>query len=126
MRFIIYDDETFEPITVVNIRGLTERDIESHGRRWRILVPEESTLRCLSEAEMRSYRPPRTVDIWFEQFCRQHPRNGRQDSWMAFTRATELAMLLDPDWLPGQRSAVDSLVRQNNALVEMLMVAMSR
>ena len=27
MRFVIFDDETMEPITVVNLPGIAERDI---------------------------------------------------------------------------------------------------
>jgi hypothetical protein len=39
MRIVIYDDESFEPVTVVNLPGVTYRDVLSRGRKWRVAVP---------------------------------------------------------------------------------------
>lgn len=118
MRFVIYDDESMEPITVISLRGMTERDIMRHGGRYRIAVPPPLSL-------TREEDPPTlkmdVVDIWFERFVRRD-----QESWMAFTRAADLAMLLTPDWLPGQRSAVQMLQDQNDWLTRALMGALAQ
>lgn len=120
MRFVVYDDESMEPITVLNLRGFTERDIERHGRRYRVPAP----------APFPSFQEPpnacvemQVVDLEFEPIVRQRHGRERQYSWLCFTKATELAMLLNPDWLPGQRPAVEYLQSQNDALVGMLMRA---
>lgn len=39
MRVVIYDDEDMEPITVINLRGVTMRDLKERGMRWRVPVP---------------------------------------------------------------------------------------
>ncbi len=121
MRFVIYDDESLEPITVLNL-PLTERDIFARGMRWRVPVPRPISFATAYELET----PPtmekiEVVELEFERFVRNSPRHGRQESVFCFTRATELAMLLNPAWLPGQRSAVDYLMEQNDALTKMLM-----
>jgi hypothetical protein len=125
MRFVIYDDETLEPITVLNLRGFTERDIERHGRHYRVPVPLPLPLKISpkppSEEALLEKIP--VVELEFERFRRESPRHGRQDSWMCFTRATDLAMLLIPDWLPGQRPAVTALMEQNDRLTSWLMRA---
>lgn len=120
MRFVVYDDESLEAITVLNL-PLTDRDIEARGRIWRVAVPPKFSLTI-------DLGPPRiekmqVVDLEFEQCIRQSSRYGRQRAWFCFTRATELAMLLNPAWLPGQRRAVDYLQEQNDVLTEMLMAA---
>lgn len=118
MRFVIYDDETMEAITVINIRGLAERDIERHNRRYLLGVPEPCPpFRIREEDALRS---PRFIAIWFEQFV----RHG-QVSWMCFTRAPDLAMLLTPDWLPGQRPAVEQLQDHVGELTDMVLRALS-
>jgi hypothetical protein len=38
MRVVIYDDEDMEPITVINLKGLTRRDLEQRGMRWCVCV----------------------------------------------------------------------------------------
>jgi hypothetical protein len=118
MRFVIYDDESMEPITVISLRGMTERDIMQRGHKWRVAVPTPLGLEV--DDGPPSLEPMRVVDLWFERFV----RNG-QSSWMCFTRATDLAMLLTPDWLPGQRPAVQYLQDQNDWLTKTLMRAMS-
>jgi hypothetical protein len=118
VRLVVYDDESMEPITVLNLRSFTERDIEKHGRRYRVPVPEEIGLYRFDD-----YRPMRIVDLEFEPFIRVRRNGEKQYSWFCFTRATELAMLLNPDWLPGQRPAIEYLQSQNDALTGMLMRA---
>lgn len=131
MRFVIYDDESLEPITVLNLpftyHEMDDR-MRERGRRWRVPVPMPLPPRQLSDADiaLRSTADFQVADLEFEPFIRRSERQGEQRSWMCFTRATELAMLLNPDWLPGQRGAVNALMNQNDQLTTMLMAAMLR
>lgn len=123
MRVVVYSDEDLEPITVLRL-PITERDIESRGRVWRVPVPEQFTISVQPLSKEEMMRPVRVVELWFERFVRD--RHGhKQETWMCFTKADDLAMLLNPDWLPGQRSAVNYLQDQNDSLVRMLMRVMS-
>jgi hypothetical protein len=121
MRVVIYDDESLEPITVLNL-PLTERDMLER-RLWRVPVPEPMPVswKRMSQEELAQLHPMRVVDIEFEPFARKSQRHGEQRAVFAFTRATDLAMLLNPAWLPGQRAAVDYLQEQNDRLTAMLM-----
>jgi hypothetical protein len=121
MRVVIYDDESLEPITVLNL-PITERDMLER-RIWRVPVPEPmpTSWKRMSQEELAQPNPMRVVDIEFERFVRNSRRHGEQRAVFAFTRATDLAMLLNPAWLPGQRMAVDYLQEQNDRLTAMLM-----
>ena len=46
--------------------------------------------------------------------------HGEQVTWRCLTRAADLAMLLTPDWLPGQRPAIDVLQRENERLASLM------
>lgn len=128
MRFVIYDDESLEPITVLNLpftNNWMDDRIAEHGYRWRIPVPEPMPLRAPPTADLTT-DILRVVDIEFERFVRKTSRHGEQRAWFCFTRAADLAMLLNPAWLPGQRRAVDYLTEQNDFLTDMLMSAILR
>lgn len=123
MRIVIYDDESFEAITVINLPGLTNRDIASRGRIWRVAVPPPPLLSVCTvsvPAGVPEFSRIEVVELEFEPLVRQS-RHGRQEHWLCFTRATDLAMKLNPAWLPGQRPAVDELQRQNDRLAELLL-----
>lgn len=120
MRFVIYDDESMEPITVINL-PITERDALERGR-WLVALPGPF-IPFYEEAPSPSMNTIPVVEIQFEPFRRNSLRQGEQRTVIAFTRATELAMLLDPAWLPGQQSAVRYLQDQNDRLTSMLMAA---
>ena len=62
----------------------------------------------------------RYVDLKFEQISRVTLTHGEQLTWLCLTRATELAMLLTPDWLPGQRPAIQQLQEENGRLAELI------
>jgi len=119
MRVVIYDDESLEAITVVNI-PLTERDMLARGRIWRLTVPSGPP-RIKFEPKPPTYEKMKVVEIEFEPFYRRTARHGEQRSYMAFTRAADLAMLVNPAWLPGQQTAIRYLEDQNDALCNMLM-----
>jgi len=115
-----------EPITVINLRGLTPRDIQKHGMRWQVPVPEPISLtRFLRDDADYAPQQMRIVTLEFERFIRETRDGRRQESLICFTKAAELALLLNPDWLPGQRSAVQYLQDQNDQLTDMLIATLS-
>lgn len=120
MRVVVYSDEDMEPITVLRL-PITERDLAKHGYRCRVPVPFSLRPMTASEIEYEGLKPMRIVDLWFERFRRNTPDGREQESWMCFTKADGLAMLLNPAWLPGQLSAIRYLEDQNDALTKMLM-----
>lgn len=128
MRIVIYDDESFEAVTVINLPGLTNRDIASRGRRWRLAVPPPPMAMCEISKVAPIHEPfgMEIVELEFEPLARQSARHGRQEHWLCFTRAAELAMKLNPTWLPGQRPAIDELQRQSDRLTEMLLAHIGR
>jgi hypothetical protein len=120
MRFVVYDDESLEPITVLNL-PLTERDA-LRRRVWRVPIPPVLTITTKPPEDIAAYDPIPVVELEFEPLVR-NGRRGEQRSVICFTRAADLAMLLNPAWLPGQRGAVDYLQDQNDHLTRMLMRA---
>jgi hypothetical protein len=120
MRLVIYDDDTMEPITVVSVPWFGEKDIERLGRRLRLSTPPPQELVAFDPGPPEApFRAP-IVELRFEQFV----RHGRP-SWMCFTREAELAMLLDPDWLPGQRRRINEIKDSERTLIAMLARALS-
>lgn len=106
MRVVLYDSADMEPITVINLPGLTEREV-CRQPIWRIALPPEPIL-----PRARDGSPPEcvvmpVVEIWFERFMRR----GRTHV-MCFTNAAELAMKLRCEWLPGQRRAVQDMQKR--------------
>lgn len=119
MRVVIYDEELLEPITVVNLPGLTDRCLEER-KFWRVPVPPSLT----RPGEFG--KTPEFIELEFEQISRITLRHGEQTTWLCLTRATELAMLLTPDWLPGQLPAVQRLQAENERLASLMVEAFSR
>lgn len=124
MRVVIHDEESLEPITVVTLPGLTDKNLEEK-RHWRVSVHDGAN----SPREMAGQRAYsdrlRFVDLTFERVTRVTLTHGEQVTWRCLTRATELAMLLTPDWLPGQRPAIDLLVSENERLASLMIGSLS-
>lgn len=119
MRVVIYDEESLEPITVVNLPGLTERNL-AEKRHWRVSVHDgQNTPTDVPADRMYSDRL-RYVDLTFERVSRITLTYGEQIAWRCLTRAADLAMLLTPDWLPGQRPAIDMLQDENERLTNLM------
>lgn len=122
MRFVIFDDETMEPITVVNLPGIAERDIlERMGGIVRMAIIPKFEFKVREADNPPAPAKMDVVVLRFERFVRRN-----QVSLMCFTREAELAMLLDPDFLPGQRGCVRDLQRQNDRLAELVLKAISK
>ena len=119
MRVVIYDEESLEPITVVNLPGLTEKCLEEK-RFWRVSVHNADNQPQQAAADRKFSDSLRYVDLEFEKISRVTLRHGEQVTWLCLTRATELAMLLAPDWLPGQRPAIERLQFENERLASLM------
>ncbi len=119
MRVVIHDEESLEPITVVNLPGLTERNLEEK-RHWRVSIHDGANIPREMPAERAYSDRLRFVDLTFERITRVTLTYGEQITWRCLTRATELAMLLTPDWLPGQRPAIDLLQDENERLATLM------
>lgn len=98
MRVIVCDDESMEPITVIEL-GLAEL------RGWE----REGRLGCVRVAAPRVPEPPgphetvpteAVMDIVELRIVR------REDLWVAVTKQGERALQLDAALLPGQRRAL--------------------
>ncbi len=117
MRIVIYDDETFEPITVVNVRGLTERHIaELNGRP--LFLPIPAPTHSFTDFPSPRAGHPSAVTLWFERLA----RNG-VITHMCFTRQADLAMIIGPSFLPGQQRRVNEMedqIRGLNKLCDLL------
>jgi hypothetical protein len=125
MRIVIYDDESFEPVSVINLRGVAYRDIEERGRHWRVAVPVRFAISEITVSAPPAKFDIQTVDLEFEPIIRKS-RHGEQRHWLCFTRAADLAMKLNPAWLPGQRPVVEELHRQNDRFAELLLSHITR
>jgi hypothetical protein len=112
MRVVIYDEESLEPITVANLPGLSDMALETQ-RQWRVLVPGKDGF----DPDSRRF-----LDLTFEPITRVTLRYGEQSSWLCLARAADLAMLLSPDWLPGQSPVVQKLEEENDRLKELLVL----
>ena len=119
MRVVIYDEESLEPITVVNLPGLTERCLEER-QLWRMALQTEVSEPELTGTDRQFSDYVRYVDLEFERITRVTLRNGEQVTWLCLTRAADLAMLLTPAWLPGQRPAIEQLQLENNRLASLM------
>ena len=123
MRVVIFDEETLEAVTVVNLPGLTDRCLEER-KHWRVAVPMSGPTRDADG--VRGWgESTRFVDLEFERFARCTLTHGEQLSWLCLTRASELAMLLEPDFLPGQAPVIQRLQDENERLAELMGNALS-
>ncbi len=68
MRVVIFDEETLEPVTVVNLPGLTDRCLEER-KYWRVALPQTGPRH--DDDGARGYGESiRYVDLEFERFAR--------------------------------------------------------
>lgn len=119
MRVVIYDEETLEPVTVVNLPGLTERCLEER-QLWRMALQREVPEPDVHGPDRKFSDSIRYVDLEFDRISRVTLRHGEQVTWLCLTRAADLAMLLTPDWLPGQRPAIEQLQSENERLASLM------
>jgi len=119
---LIFDDQTFEPITLVRVPWSRA---ELYERRFiRLAVPESLRATITTTSEEWSQMCMKIVNIEIELFVRNR-HNVEQRSIIGFTRQEELAAFLVPDWLPGQRDAIDAILDQQEQLERLLLKCIS-
>lgn len=119
MRTVVYDHETYEPITVIEVPGSFLAEIES-GKRGPILVfPTRPIVSTLAPREDISPTTMafRTVRLRFEPIYKGQARI----LWLATTDDGETALLLRSAFLPGQQHAVQE--REQTAFLKGLVIA---
>lgn len=114
MRAVLYSDDDFEPITVIDVPNWLMQKIRV-GEHVRIEIIEPPNYVAFNSMvpEMISIR---SVYIFGEPVIRKNVT-----SWFLFTKDEELAMLLKNTYLPGQVG--DIAKRRKEAFVEGLVTA---
>lgn len=116
MRVVLYDDETMEPLTVLQLPSwVTSRLVSGERMRVPMILP----LRLEDESIPLGPLPKTSVTIWFEKFI----RHG-SEHWFAFTAEGEDAMLCKAVFLPGQYREVQS--REKAAFMNGLLALLER
>jgi hypothetical protein len=119
MNVVIYTED-FEPITVIDLPVWLLEQMERVGAvRVAVLQPPKITAETES---MSDYEPPQTVTIYCE---RLRWKDGTTKP-VLITYDEELAMSLRPEWLPGQRQAVNSYKQVIRGLTDQLVKAMRK
>ena len=106
MRTVLYDDESMEAITVIDVPHWALKRLHS-GMPIRFPVIEPLRRPILAEAMFPEIGEHKLVTIWFEQFCRKGINH-----WFCFTRDSENALRLRPLFLAGQQEEVQRLEQQ--------------
>jgi len=119
VKILIFDDFLFEPITFVDVPMSGQALLERRFIRLPYYPQEEYDPSVHKRPSERIEF--HVIDIKIEPFRRMHERYGMQESLLGFTSRDDLARLLIPSWLPGQKGAVNELMTQNDRLTEMIM-----
>lgn len=116
MNVVLYTQE-FEPITVLDLPLWLLDQLEREGAaRVAVMMP------AMVAEEQIDYQGPPTVTIYCE---RLRWRDGTVKP-ILITPDETLAMLLRPEWLPGQRKAVNDYKKAIKTLTEGLIKAMRK
>lgn len=116
MNVVIYTRD-MEPITIIDLPMWA---LEAGERRMFV------SLGIVDEVKLANARDPvdvtaRTITLEFTLI-----RLGDVRSWLITTRDDELALLLRPSWLPGQRRKINEYERNNRRLASMLLDVLAR
>lgn len=119
MNVVIYTRD-MEPITIIDLPMWA---LEAGERRAfvQVAVTDPVRLEPTSEFVQIQAITARAVTLEFNPI-----RFGAVRSWMITTRDEELAMLLRPSWLPGQRGSINQYERTVRDLSRMLIDTLSR
>lgn len=111
MRIVLHDDESMEPITVLEIERWAY-DRLRNGDHVRFAVWADLATDAFVDGHSLMTEPAgHIVDIWFEEFHRKDVKH-----FFAFTRDSENGMRLRAVFLPGQYGEVQK--RQREAFVK--------
>ena len=115
MQVVLYTTE-FEPITILDlpIWLLDQMEVQG-GARVAVYLPPELELETGNEIDPEQFKPE-IVTIFCEKL------RWRDDTLKTIlvTPNEELALMLRPEWLPGQRQAVNHYKKMIRQLTEQL------
>lgn len=119
MRVVLYDHETYEPITVFDVPGDLMRQAISRQRRT-LHVPIFPTMAApeSSAANVPMMAKNLAITVSFEPI----EKGGRIITWLCTTGDGESALLLRSAFLPGQSRAVNDI--EQSAFMRGLMKAL--
>jgi hypothetical protein len=116
MQVVLYTTD-FEPITILDLpQWLLDQMEKQGGARVAVYMPpEEMHLEDIDEINLETFKPE-IVTIFCEKL------RWRDDSLKTIlvTPHEELALVLRPEWLPGQRQAVNHYKKRIHFLTEQL------
>jgi hypothetical protein len=119
MNVVIYTED-FEPITVIDLPVWLLEQMERVGAvRVAVMQPPKFVSNTETIAD---YEQPQVVTIYCE---RLRWKDGTTKP-VLITYDEELAMTLRPEWLPGQRQAVNSYKQVIRGLTDQLVRAMRK
>jgi hypothetical protein len=119
MNVVVYTED-FEPITVLDLPLWLLEQMEKQGA-VRVAVMQPPKLMPATDS-MADYEPPQTVTI----YCEKLRWKDGSTKPILITYDEELAMSLRPDWLPGQRGAINSYKQVIRSLTDNLVKAMRK
>ena len=111
MRVILFDPESYEPLTVVEIPAWLMKDVELGVRRVRLPVPMNMR-EWFTKSDIMNPVSMSVVDLDMEPV-----RKGNSIIyWMGLPTDPELALLLRAAFLPGQQTELQR--REATAFIE--------
>ena len=118
MNVVLYTKD-FEPITVLDLPLWLLEQMEKQGA-IRVAVMRPPSI--VPPSEPIDFKFPETVTIYCEKL---RWKDGTTKP-ILITHDEELAMILKPDWLPGQRQVVQGYQKALRSLTESLIRAMRK
>lgn len=120
MNVVLYTTD-FEPITVIDLPLWLLDQLERQGA-VRVAVYRPLGQRLLQETDSSVMHQPDIVTIYCEKF---RWRDGRVKP-VLITPDETLALLLKPEWLPGQQQAINSYKQTIQHLTDSLVKALRK
>lgn len=118
MNVVLYTTD-LEPITILELPLWLMEQLEKQGAvRIAVLKPPQLVL----EGEALKFEMPETVTV----YCERLRWKDNTTKLILVTPDEELALTLKPEWLPGQRAAVQAYQKAIRHLTDQLIKAMRK
>lgn len=118
MNVVVYTDD-FEPITVIDLPLWLLDQLEQQGA---VRVAIQEPVPVTPPEKLGEFYQPKIATIYCE---RLRWKDGSVKP-VLITHDEELALMMRPDWLPGQRQAVHSYKQVIRGLTDQLVRAMRK
>ncbi len=118
MNVVVYTQD-FEPITVIDLPVWLLDQLERHGA-VRVAIQEPLSLK--PPEELGEFYQPKVATIYCEKL---RWRDGTTKP-VLITHDEELALMMRPEWLPGQQQAINSYKQVIRGLTDQLVRAMRK